>query len=517
MAKPKKSAAKAKPIKPIKLKSIKLFQISSKLQNKYKNQPFLKFYKLFEEKLSTSSKWPFLLLLFLSIAVVVSEIILSSHVTIQKHLGYNSVISESIECSSDDTECIKSQIQAQVREMVDASLASDDGLKHPFTNTVIIPDDVEPGKFVNQPAMEPFTNPPIPELAPYTGPKYNEESLPTIRQENALIPKATQPPPAVPQYGDRLAIPTSVISDTPVASFDTASLPSNDFETQAPMPGPASADDIDIDPYAQKSWKSFDSKHPLQGASTYTGSPSNGLCPMGDPTNWDLPPTTGPVLDLDTTRFLVPVLPFGPNNQMRGFREALFMAIATNRTIILPPFFKHMRNDASANSNDIIVDAYHRLDVEILRQFVPVLPAHKFRERSASKKIDQIMYMRPNSCAAGRKKRVDAVCYTMQIDCNDLMPNSPVKGSTVCATGGYPFVPKEAAYMIDKDPLKLPFNRGKVAEYYNGYEQTSIMLDPYRNFDFGLLVAAEFKLKPGIDLNGIIGNRFDDHSSNLAM
>ena len=45
------------------------------------------------------------------------------------------------------------------------------------------------------------------------------------------------------------------------------------------------------------------------------------------------------------THYLLPALTYGPNNQLRGFRESLILSIITNRTLIIPPFFKHTRND----------------------------------------------------------------------------------------------------------------------------------------------------------------------------
>ncbi|XP_065188853.1 uncharacterized protein LOC135819551 [Sycon ciliatum] len=50
-------------------------------------------------------------------------------------------------------------------------------------------------------------------------------------------------------------------------------------------------------------------------------------------------PTLHPVTD--TTPLLLPILPYGPNNQFRGFRDALVLAEWLNRTLVVPPFFKH--------------------------------------------------------------------------------------------------------------------------------------------------------------------------------
>lgn len=76
--------------------------------------------------------------------------------------------------------------------------------------------------------------------------------------------------------------------------------------------------------------------------------------------DWQLKLTPKYVTDPD--RFLTPVFTYGPNNQLHGFREAIFMAIKLNRTIIAPPFFKHSRNDVTAaEEGDEVVDTYLRL------------------------------------------------------------------------------------------------------------------------------------------------------------
>ena len=51
-------------------------------------------------------------------------------------------------------------------------------------------------------------------------------------------------------------------------------------------------------------------------------------------------------MPLDPNKFIMPVLPYGPNNQLRGFRETIILAIKLNRTVVMPPFYKH-RSDPS--------------------------------------------------------------------------------------------------------------------------------------------------------------------------
>ena len=53
-----------------------------------------------------------------------------------------------------------------------------------------------------------------------------------------------------------------------------------------------------------------------------------------------------PIYKTRPNKFLIPSLTWGPNNQLRGFRESVIMAIQLNRTLCIPPFYKH-KTDSS--------------------------------------------------------------------------------------------------------------------------------------------------------------------------
>jgi len=61
-----------------------------------------------------------------------------------------------------------------------------------------------------------------------------------------------------------------------------------------------------------------------------------------------------PKIQTDPNKFLVPVLFFGPNNQIHGLREAIILSIKLNRTLALPPFYKHHTNVAGKISKNLI-------------------------------------------------------------------------------------------------------------------------------------------------------------------
>ena len=46
-------------------------------------------------------------------------------------------------------------------------------------------------------------------------------------------------------------------------------------------------------------------------------------------------------INLRRSKYLLPILFGGPNNQLVGFRESIYIAIQLNRTLVLPMFRKH--------------------------------------------------------------------------------------------------------------------------------------------------------------------------------
>jgi len=64
-------------------------------------------------------------------------------------------------------------------------------------------------------------------------------------------------------------------------------------------------------------------------------------------------------------KFLLPILKWGPNNQIRGFYESLRLAIDTNRTLVIPPMFRHLYDTLSEKN----VPAYIRLNLEAINHY----------------------------------------------------------------------------------------------------------------------------------------------------
>merc|ERR1712110_952940 len=57
-------------------------------------------------------------------------------------------------------------------------------------------------------------------------------------------------------------------------------------------------------------------------------------------------------------RFLLPILSWGPNNQITGLAESMMLARHLNRTLVVPPFYRHhFAAERLSGGDDMIVDA----------------------------------------------------------------------------------------------------------------------------------------------------------------
>ena len=123
----------------------------------------------------------------------------------------------------------------------------------------------------------------------------------------------------------------------------------------------------------------------------------DGFCARNH--NWDEP--VDPVFNLRKDHFLLPVLCYGPNNQVVGFRESIVMAVKLNRTLIAPPFFKHKRNDESATDDEQVLGADSRVDVDRLRELIPIKPGHSAHD-ACNNQFDAFYTTRMSYCSKVR-------------------------------------------------------------------------------------------------------------------
>lgn len=109
-------------------------------------------------------------------------------------------------------------------------------------------------------------------------------------------------------------------------------------------------------------------------------------------------------------RFLFGVFPYGPNNQLRGFRDTVTLAIKTNRTIVLPYFFIHRSEKASSAANhgaheaenEGMVRSYRKIDIFKLQKFIPIITFETFMNK-CKEKMDAVFVARRRAIKENRQ------------------------------------------------------------------------------------------------------------------
>lgn len=87
----------------------------------------------------------------------------------------------------------------------------------------------------------------------------------------------------------------------------------------------------------------------------------------------EIPELNLPTTELQNEKFLLPKLKWGPTNQVLGMLEAIQFAQSSNRTLIIPPMFRHFTEHSNHSS---MIDMNVRMDVEaIARQWPAIHPA----------------------------------------------------------------------------------------------------------------------------------------------
>jgi len=85
-----------------------------------------------------------------------------------------------------------------------------------------------------------------------------------------------------------------------------------------------------------------------------------------------------PMINLRPDYFIYPMLSNGPNNQLMSLREAIFLAIKLNRTVVVPNFRKHKVHTPVNESSTI--DETHRVDWNFVQKLVPLSTKANYNE-----------------------------------------------------------------------------------------------------------------------------------------
>ncbi|CAK8692918.1 unnamed protein product [Clavelina lepadiformis] len=78
----------------------------------------------------------------------------------------------------------------------------------------------------------------------------------------------------------------------------------------------------------------------------------------------DWTPRQSPQISLDPDNFLYPGLYGGPNNQIFGLRQSVYLAIRLSRTLVVPKFFPHK------TTGEVTIELFERIDVKRPCRFI---------------------------------------------------------------------------------------------------------------------------------------------------
>jgi len=118
-----------------------------------------------------------------------------------------------------------------------------------------------------------------------------------------------------------------------------------------------------------------------------------------------------PLINTDPERYLVAISHNGPTNQLMGLRDAIFLSIQLNRTLILPKFFK-VKTDSHEGGNE--VPAEYRFNLESLSKLIPFKHNNQLQD-VCSKGIGQLITGRGCGFIDARYNTVKAVARSLRL------------------------------------------------------------------------------------------------------
>lgn len=102
--------------------------------------------------------------------------------------------------------------------------------------------------------------------------------------------------------------------------------------------------------------------------------------------DWGVP--VSPLYETSPNRYIMPVLIWGPMNQVEGLRETIALAIRLNRTVVIPPMYRHFTDPNGPNG---IVDPEIRIDIPSVRKLISTV---SYKSLPANLSPDNILIAR---------------------------------------------------------------------------------------------------------------------------
>lgn len=85
-----------------------------------------------------------------------------------------------------------------------------------------------------------------------------------------------------------------------------------------------------------------------------------------------------PIYDVNKEKFLLPVLNWGPNNQLTGLYESMMLARILDRTLVVPPFYRHQFDDWKDKFPHPSLES--RVNPQLIREYVTTAPLSYMKE-----------------------------------------------------------------------------------------------------------------------------------------
>ena len=96
------------------------------------------------------------------------------------------------------------------------------------------------------------------------------------------------------------------------------------------------------------------------------------ICPVEPSSGITLKKDYSPLFNLRSDKFLIPILAFGPMNQINGIFETIALSIILNRTFIIPKLYRHYQ-DYRKNNGSWSIDPAFRISISKLNKLLPTV------------------------------------------------------------------------------------------------------------------------------------------------
>ena len=195
------------------------------------------------------------------------------------------------------------------------------------------------------------------------------------------------------------------------------------------------------------------------------------------------------------SHFLTSILSWGPNNQLRGLMETIVLAIKMNRTVVVPPFFRHQleaETDLTLSFDSkygLTTDPWMWYDLNEINKLVSVESVDKLQLRCPDKTVQALFLGKPISRGPLYERIVAFEQYT-ELTITKPDYTGPKKEASDWMYPKVKIEPnlKEIARLCDglssTSALELPMETDKIKEHYRSEMPCAVWAFPYRNFDF---------------------------------